>query len=401
MNKQNIFKILIATLCIFGASHIAFGQDWQVVSRINHYNENPSLISKYKNSASVSPGSMVVPTVVEVDLNNVELYSDNFGVYNKTVDLFIPYYVVGGAQAPENPSYATNQTSGVLIPTIVDKNIFTDFQFDVTNGQVKKATLEIRYERPIRSNSLTMNLGDYVSLPNAVTIKAYTNGKEVILLNRVMPNYFVLNFPETTSDIWVIEMEYTQPLRVKEFEFSDSLAKPAKRSLRFLTQQNNEYVIYANPENYFQNYGNAYESPNLSNSLDVKKLGLFSLSPNPFFKPSDSDQDGIADQNDNCPSISNSDQRDIDNNRTGDACDDFDRDGIIESIDNCPTVPNVNQIDTDRDKIGDACDPDESRLTEKYPFLVWFGLGFALVVFLILLLIATARARRGEGNLTQ
>jgi hypothetical protein len=58
----------------------------------------------------------------------------------------------------------------------------------------------------------------------------------------------------------------------------------------------------------------------------------------------DTDNDGIFDAYDNCPTISNPDQVDTDWDGLGDACD------------NCPTVWNPDQVDTDGDGIGDACD---------------------------------------------
>ena len=105
----------------------------------------------------------------------------------------------------------------------------------------------------------------------------------------------------------------------------------------------------------------------------------------------DQDKDGIADPDDNCPSIANSDQADVDvdgvgnkcdncltvvnnnqadtnNNcpaapystdpRCGDACElsDTDGDGVPDVPDNCPLIKNPDQKDTDGDKIGDACD---------------------------------------------
>lgn len=63
----------------------------------------------------------------------------------------------------------------------------------------------------------------------------------------------------------------------------------------------------------------------------------------------DADNDGIPNSPDNCPLVSNPDQRDSDPDgpdKQGDACD------------NCPTTPNLDQEDNDKDGMGDACDPD-------------------------------------------
>ncbi|MCA9353504.1 thrombospondin type 3 repeat-containing protein, partial [Candidatus Nomurabacteria bacterium] len=75
----------------------------------------------------------------------------------------------------------------------------------------------------------------------------------------------------------------------------------------------------------------------------------------------DSDEDGIPDDLDNCPSVPNEDQLDENENDIGDACEnqeptDSDEDGIEDSSDNCPSVPNEDQADADNDGIGDACD---------------------------------------------
>lgn len=76
--------------------------------------------------------------------------------------------------------------------------------------------------------------------------------------------------------------------------------------------------------------------------------------------PSDGDGDGVADADDNCPTVTNGDQADSDGDGTGDACDDDrDGDGVANSADNCPDVRNADQEDSDGDGIGDACDVPE------------------------------------------
>jgi hypothetical protein len=60
----------------------------------------------------------------------------------------------------------------------------------------------------------------------------------------------------------------------------------------------------------------------------------------------DADSDGVADANDNCPTVANALQEDTDGDTVGDACDD------------CTLVANTNQRDTDGDGFGNICDPD-------------------------------------------
>ena len=78
-----------------------------------------------------------------------------------------------------------------------------------------------------------------------------------------------------------------------------------------------------------------------------------------------SDGDGVPDSKDNCPTVANVVQSDLDADGLGDACDasdldpanDLDGDGVCGDVDNCPSTSNSNQQDTDSDGSGDVCDP--------------------------------------------
>ncbi len=93
----------------------------------------------------------------------------------------------------------------------------------------------------------------------------------------------------------------------------------------------------------------------------------------------DSDGDGIPNFQDNCPLVPNVDQVNTDGDPMGDACDpDDDNDGILDDgdgsgvegdkrctggltkgcDDNCRTIINQLQEDLDQDLLGNACDPD-------------------------------------------
>ncbi len=80
----------------------------------------------------------------------------------------------------------------------------------------------------------------------------------------------------------------------------------------------------------------------------------------------DTDDDGVPDDVDNCPSFANPAQSDSDRDGRGDACaqtawgPDTDADGVPDNDDDCPAVADPAQADTDGDGLGDACDPPPS-----------------------------------------
>lgn len=105
---------------------------------------------------------------------------------------------------------------------------------------------------------------------------------------------------------------------------------------------------------------------------DTGKIKLADEENPPQTAP-DADQDGIADEEDNCKDVPNLDQKDFDSDGKGDLCDDdSDGDEVNDDIDNCAPVKNddgvligniadtanPDQSDLDTDGMGDVCDPD-------------------------------------------
>lgn len=127
------------------------------------------------------------------------------------------------------------------------------------------------------------------------------------------------------------------------------------------TAVRNNYVVEATYGGI--TYTTVYHPPNATvnpqgGNNDPQKGGETPFPQDGTSAGGDVDNDGVSDHFDNCPRLSNADQKDLDGDGLGDACDlDIDGDGYTNGQDLCPTVWD-NQLDTDSDGIGDACDTD-------------------------------------------
>lgn len=396
MKKYLIAGAILLTLSV--STTFAADLDWTPAQKADQSSVNQTIFKSYKNYSTLPTLGILSPTVIEVDFNADQITKNYFGVYNETLKQFVPSAFVSKEQVGPRITLMQDVATSANLYALFDKNQQTKYDFYLKNDSVTGADILIMYNSPIRTNSVTLTLDANVALPNTVSVYATINNSNVTLVSKVRPTSGTIKFPETTATNWRIYIEYSQPLRLTEVGFTDLSNIISKKSVRFLAIPGNTYVVYSNQEAYTPNYADTQESANLSGSAGVRNIGTAVLSANPAYVPSDVDGDSISDSTDNCVNVSNRDQIDINANAVGDVCDDFDKDNIINSVDNCPEVPNYNQKDTDGDKVGDTCDPDESRLTEKYPFIVWFGIGFAGLVFLALLFVAGNRIRNNQNT---
>ena len=352
--------------------------------------------SAYRQFEEVPSFSVKVPTVLEVTVDGGFLERSEFAVYDKTSGTFVPLYV-RPVISKEIPVTATSDLDGSASslpnPEMVDGKAQTYAQFNLPAQGTGKVDIFLTGGKPITTDTLTMLLDEYVALPTSVQIETLIGSSYQIVVARRAPDSSTIRFPKTTASTWKISLTYGQPLRIAELRLGQqNMMQAVARSVRFLGYQGHAYRIYFDPDRYASLATG--ETPNLTDNNGVLRLSAVPApQANPFYKMADSDHDGIPDLRDNCVQVANTDQVDIDGNGRGDTCDDFDHDGRMNSQDNCPNITNAGQADIDSDGIGDACDSEESRVTEKYKWLPWVGIGFAGIV-LVTLFALTARSMR-------
>lgn len=333
--------------------------------------------SAFRSYKDFTATGIVVPTVVEIPIETGVIGREVFMVTAEgTTSEAMPNYF---RKLTTRDFSVTAQTSIGSSYGLVDGNYNNIATFDLPEDRSGNVRITLTASKPIALDHLTFLLAQNVALPRSVEIRTMD---KIVLAKSPMTGEEV-RFPAATASQWFVDLEYGQPLQINEILVEPAGSQVAGgQFLRFLAEPNKKYRIYLNADR--QVYVSTGEMPNLTNDQGVKKIAQLITVANPLFAPADTDGDKVIDINDNCINIANPDQKDVDQNGRGDACDDFDRDGVVNDQDNCTDKPNYNQSDRDGDKIGDACDPDESRLTEKYPILPWLGIGFAALVIIVL-----------------
>ena len=378
---MNYLKTIFGTtaLIVMFALHVPFAGARSLPAPPNDTNEN--VISAFQLKQEVGPFVIKVPTIVEVPVS-FDTAGESPMVFDVTDDSFkdshfeknIPYHV-GRVTVKPNAN-----VSGRGLAT--DGSLSTYTSVSLPDSRAAEVTFEILSDKPFSSSQLTVNLASNVVLPETIEISAENNGQKVIVLAESEMNSSRVSFPSTEAEVWHITFTINQPLRVSELELLQQKNGGGGQSVRFLAHPEHEYVVYYDHDRSVRPIVRGVGS-NLANPSSLI-VANGDIEPNPAYVPADTDGDGVINTVDNCVSIANPDQIDINDNGIGDVCDDFDSDGDINSEDNCPNDPNQTQQDTDNDGIGDVCDEEESRFTEKYPWIPWVGIGFAGLVLVIL-----------------
>ncbi len=341
-----------------------------------------------------------VPTVINVPIDNtlriqqiaVQESPSGLFMYNavKIDTVPVPYSVTSDYESPSRKPLPEYYQIGLY-----DNNRSTYVQYDIPSEGLQKTTWTLHYDVPVRSKKLQHIFDEQATLPKTISFAAVVNGEyKILVATKPLTNSSSIVFPETTAQEWMLTFTYDQPLSITELGLELSAESTVEQNtLQFLARPGSSYKLYADPAINIPIQTEEYVSFSLSGNPLTQPLPK--RMSNPFFQPPDRDADGILDQSDNCPSTMNSDQKDINRNGIGDACEDFDGDGEMNTTDNCPEHPNRAQQDNDGDGIGDQCDPDESRLTERLSWLPWLGilLGFGIVFGLL-----TITMRKDHGG---
>jgi len=359
MKKLYLFIIIIFSLTVL-----------PVCAQTESLNEK---ISAFQQAKIVDNLGIVVPTVVEVPFNQENLLNHSFAVVEIESEKFQPYYFYQKNNFVDlNIELKSGQKAG---KNLIDEDYKSSVDFLLPEEGQGEADILIKGRSAFISSSLIVNLDRNVSLPTMIEIKA----DDVVVYAKTKMTSQVVNFPETKARNWEVKMWYAQPLRITELDLRQKNEVSAEtRGLRFLARPGMNYAVYFNSDRRVDI--ETGEAGNLQIDKDVLLTKTYITSKNSFYREADIDKDKVSDKIDNCVSVANPKQEDVDDNGRGDACDDFDRDGVINSLDNCIDQPNYDQRDTDADKIGDVCDNQENRLTERYPWLPWMGMAFVVLI---------------------
>jgi hypothetical protein len=391
----NFFLVLVFGVCMVSLTSFAQAHtcpEWQDCGDLASLEEGAT---PFREELLLKDIQVPVPTVVEVPLTHIMYERTNVAVYEVDTKTFKPHYVrVTNIEKPVSVDVFIDDTRvSLLNDGYTHEGIDLPFQEGLNT-----ATLSFYADQSIESSGIIFDFDTHVVIPRTIRIVASHEGEDTVVVAERSFDGDVIQFPHIVAQLWHVTLTYTQPIRLNEVRLiQDKVLSTQYRAVRFLAQPDYSYRIFHDADRATTIA--VGEAGNLSADAGVVAYGVFVSTANPLYKQADSDSDGTPDIRDNCVLVSNTDQQDLDQNGIGDICDDFDRDGVRGYVDNCPNEPNANQKDTDADGVGDVCDATENRLTEKYPWIPWAGIGIAVLVLCVLFLLVATTPKRNEESI--
>ncbi len=380
VHKQ--FTVYIFALCILGVLGVVVENVFAQAERAPEWRQDVNIEREaFRYVIEVPELSITVPTVVEVPVQHTAIQNHTAVAEEESGNIVTALYKTNR----ENAEIAmVANVHGNTAPYLTDEKIETVEQFPFSEDTQNVVSVEFSTpnKTPIKSDQLFVTLAPNVALPKSIAIHAMLGTEKSIVVAEKRLEDTQIRFPETTADTFVVRFELAQPLRIAEMRFVQKGEVAKTGAVRFLAQPNTRYTLYLDPDRFFGSITTGGVS--LGSDEGVLKIQA-RMENNSVYVPLDSDKDGVPDTLDNCVSVSNRSQHDIDKNGRGDVCDDYDRDGVINSKDNCPDTPNRAQTDTDGDGVGNECDARENRLTERSPWIPWVGMGIAGLVLIVLM----------------
>lgn len=374
MKNTTSILILALALPLFISGNIALAQ-----------NETPE--SAFQSYSDIAVPNIKVPTIVEVPFVRSDFrFSETFLVRDNIDSAYIPSFY-RASQAVVSWSESVYSTPSVGDPhALVDGDYSSFVEFGLPQEGEGNIDIVMLTSAPQKVSGFTLVLDNATPLPTLLSVTLLRDdGSRYDVVRRIRPNTAHVSFPETMGNRWLISLNYAQPLRLREIRPEYQGGAGDIGNLRFLAVPGHSYRLYFDGDQGFK--GVLPESGDLQVNDGVFVLAPVVKQVNPLYRPADTDKDGIPDLSDNCTQVSNADQKDVDGNDRGDACEDFDHDGIMNAKDNCVDVPNYAQADADADGWGDSCDNKESRFTEAHKWVPWAGMGTAALVLLILVVL--------------
>lgn len=296
---------------------------------------------------SLSNKNSYMNTSHSIDLGTSNVY------YPQTYDWYVNE--IDGYDAIEIESIYDNSYGSVFVS---DSNDFMRLDFEnPVSKEIDKISIDVK------DSSL-----DFIAVRRG-------NENLPVTLNKEKFHYELFLEEGVNSDEISLELYFDGTLKIRDVKFYSK--KDVSPSFGYFYVDNNCGDTF---DLYFGNLGES-NAQRGARSLAVVFSTQIDTTENLLYEP-DFDSDGILNERDNCIDIPNADQRDIDYNGRGDACQDDDGDRVMNAKDNCIDTYNYNQADDDNDGLGNACDEEDDRFFEKNAALVYVFAGLIGLLFI-------------------